>query len=539
VIRRTFCILVLIAAAAAGQTGGQLRFCLRAEPKTFNPILVDDQYSETIRYLTGGVLIRVNRRTQAVEPELALSAKIEQGGRRIVFRLRKDVQFSDGSPFTAEDVAYTMRVLLDPKVHSPSADSFRSGSGEPVIEVRAPDSISITFPAPIASLDRQFDQVAILSARSPRKEMAVLGPFMVAEHKLGQYVLLQRNPNYWKRDEQGRRLPYLDSVRLDIQQNRDIELLRFRRGQLDLINTLDPESFDRLAAESPSSVYDSGASLDSEFLWFNQAPGAQIPSYKSAWFRSQEFRRAISSAINREDLCRVVYRGHARPAAGPVSPANRFWFREGLDPHPFDPAASLEGLKRAGFHRGADGLKDREGHLVEFSVITNAGNKARERMAAMIQQDLGQLGIRLNIVTLDLPSLIERISRTSAYESCLLGFTNDDPDPNGQMNVWLSSASNHSWNPNQPSPQTGWEAEIDRLMRRQASTVDPKRRKADFDRVQQIVWEQEPLIYLAHRNSLSAISPSVRNASPAALRPQALWNIERFSLRLETARARR
>src|SRR5258706_4971718 len=106
------------------------------------------------------------------------------------------------------------------------------------------------------------------------------------------------------------------------------------------------------------------------------------------------------------------------------------------------------------------------------------------------------------------------------------------------MNVWLSSASNHSWSPNQPSPQTGWEAEIDRLMRRQASTVDPKRRKADFDRVQQIVWEQEPLIYLAHRNSLSAISPSVHNASPAALRPQALWNIERFSLRLETARAR-
>jgi peptide/nickel transport system substrate-binding protein len=539
VIRRSVFSLLLIAAAAQCQPGGQLRFCLRAEPKTFNPILVDDQYSETIRYLTGGVLLRVNRLTQQVEPELAVSATVQQGGRKIVFRLRQGVHFSDGTPFTAEDVAYTMRALLDPGVHSPSADVFRSGAAGPEVQVLAADSIALTFSSPIASLDRQFDQVAILSSRSPRKEMAVLGPFMVAEHKPGAYVLLARNPNYWKRDEQGRRLPYLASIRLDIQQNRDIELLRFRRGQLDLINTLDPESFDRLAAESPLSVHDAGASLDSEFLWFNQAPGAPIPAYKSAWFRSQGFRRAISSAIHRDDLCRVVYRGHARPAAGPVSPANRLWFREGLEPHPFDLAAAQRGLERAGFRRAADGLYDGEGHRVEFSVITNAGNKARERMAAMIQQDLAQLGIRLNIVTLDLPSLLERISRSSNYESCLLGLTNDDLDPNGQMNVWLSSASNHQWNPNQKSPQTAWEAEIDRLMRAQASSADPKQRKAHFDRVQQIVWEQAPFVYLVHKNSLSAVSPALRNVSPAQLRPQTYWNAERLSLVSETAQARK
>ena len=163
-IRRTIFTLLLIAVAVPCQQGGQLRFCLRAEPKTFNPILVDDQYSETVRYLTGGVLLRVNRRTQQVEPELALSAKIQQGGRKIVFRLRKGVLFSDGTPFTAEDVAYTMRALFDPGIHSPSADSFRSGSGDPEIRVISADSIAITFPSPIAALNRQFDQVAILSA---------------------------------------------------------------------------------------------------------------------------------------------------------------------------------------------------------------------------------------------------------------------------------------------------------------------------------------------------------------------------------------
>ena len=90
----------------------------------------------------------------------------------------------------------------------------------------------------------------------------------------------------------------------------------------------------------------------------------------------------------------------------------------------------------------------------------------------MLQQDLAALGIKLNIVPLDFPSLIERISKSSQYEACLLGLVNVDLDPNEQMNVWLSSSANHQWNPNQKAPATAWEQEIDTLMRQQASTLD-------------------------------------------------------------------
>jgi peptide/nickel transport system substrate-binding protein len=83
-----------------------------------------------------------------------------------------------------------------------------------------------------------------MSSHAADKEAAVLGPFMVAEYKPGASVLLKRNANYWKKDAQGRQLPYLDSIRLDIQPNRDIEILRFRRGELDLINSIDAEYFD-------------------------------------------------------------------------------------------------------------------------------------------------------------------------------------------------------------------------------------------------------------------------------------------------------
>ena len=518
----------LVGSILLAQSGNELRFCIRSEPKTFNPVLVDDESSETIRYLTGGVLIRVNRLTQELESELALSWKVADGGRKITFKLREGILFSDGTPFAADDVAYTMQLLMDPKVNSPTADSFRSGSGVVKASMVGTHGVSIAFPAPIAGLERLFDQVAILSSRSPRKEMAVLGPFMVSEYKPGSQILLQRNPHYWKRDEKGKRLPYLDSVRLEIQQNRETELLRFERGQLHLINNLDAILFDRLATESPSAARDADPSLESEQMWFNQVSSSPIPDYKKAWFRSMNFRRAISEAVNREDLCRMVYMGHATPAVGPIPPANRFWFNQVLKPHSYDVSGALRRLEKEEFRLQQGTLLDREGHSVEFSLITNSGNKSRERMATMVQQDLKQIGIRLNVVTLDFPSLIERISRNFNYEACLLGLVNADLDPSSQMNVWLSSASNHQWNPNQKAPETTWEAEIDRLMQAQASSVDPRKRKACFDKVQQIVWEEAPFIYLVTKNSLAAISPQLKNVTPVPLRPQTYWNVERL-----------
>ncbi len=191
----------------------------------------------------------MNRHTQELEPELAESWKVSQDSKQITFKLRHGVHFSDGTPFAAEDVAFTVRRLMDPSVHSPVGDDFRTGTGEVAIKVIAPDQISITFPAPVVNLDRQFEEVAIMSAHSPKKEAAVLGPFMVAEYKAGSSVRLERNPYYWKKDAQGRRLPYIDAIHIDIQPNRDVEMLRFKRGELDLINALDTDYFDRLGSD--------------------------------------------------------------------------------------------------------------------------------------------------------------------------------------------------------------------------------------------------------------------------------------------------
>lgn len=519
-------VFAALAMTVRAQSGGELHFCLHGEPKTFNPILVEDEASENIRYLTGGVLIRLNRQTQALEPGLATSWKLSADRRTITFQLRQGVYFSDGTPFTSEDVAYTMRQLLDPKVHSGTGDSFEVGTGKTDIKTPSPEVVSVTFPAPVAGLERLFDQVAIISARSAKKEMAVLGPFYVSEYKAGSYVLLRKNPNYWKHDAQGHSLPYLDTIQLDIQRNRDIELVRFRRGELQLINRLDAEQYERLKADDPSVARSAGTGLDAEEFWFNQSPASPMPEFRKAWFRSTEFRKAVSMAINRADISRIVYRGFAKPAYGPVSPSNRFWFNSALEEPKHDPQGALRLLVKAGFRFQQGTLRDAAGNAAEFTVVTNSGNTAREKIATMIQQDLSQIGIKVNIVTLDFPSLIERMTRTFDYDACVLGLVNTDLDPNGQMNVWLSSGENHQWNPNQKTPATQWEAEIDKLMREQASAATEKERKAKFDRVQQIVSEQQPFIYLINKDVLMAVSPAVSGASPVVLNPPAFWNAE-------------
>ncbi len=300
----------------------------------------------------------------------------------------------------------------------------------------------------------------------------MLGPFELGEYKPGAYVLLKRNPNYWKRDANGHALPYLDSIRLEIQQNRELELLRFRRGELDLINKLDPDMYDRLSSEMPRAVVDAGPSLDWETVFFNQVQNAPLPEYKRRWFRSADFRRAISEGIRRDDMVRIVYHGHARAAAGPVSVANHFWLNPAVKAGARAPTPRhWRCLQQAGFQRVGTSLVDSGGNKVEFSMISNAGNKLHERMLALIQQDLARLGIQLNVVTLDFPSLIERISRTYNYESVLMAWTNIDLDPSAQMNIWVSSAANHQWNPSEKAPETAWEAEVDKLMQAQNASA--------------------------------------------------------------------
>ena len=233
-----------------------------------------------------------------------------------------------------------------------------------------------------------------------------------------------------------------------------------------------------------------------------------------------------------------MYHGYARAAAGPVSPSNHVWLNSRVQPQSHDVQQARRLLEEDGFRLVGETLRDRSGNAVEFSLITNAGSKTRGQLGTLLQQDLKKIGIQVNFTPLEFQSLIERIMKTQRYEACLLGFSIVELDPNAQMNIWMSSSTHHAWNPGQKSPATPWEAEIDVLMKKQATSSALAARKKAFDKVQEIVSEQAPFAYLVHPNVLVAVSDSVSNAAPSALPPHLVWNVEYLRLKADQRNGR-
>ncbi len=530
-MRRTLLLFLpllslLFTSPMQAQKPAELTWSLKYDPKTFDPAKVDDQASEMVRYLTGGVLLRINRRTQQIEPFLASSWSTSPDGRVVTFHLRGGLRFSDGSALSSKDVAATLTRILDPAVAAPVAEEFPAPRGGIAIETPDALTVRVHLPKRVVAVGRIFDEIAIEPAGHPSGSKVTAGSFVLGEYKRGESIQLLKNPFYWRHDPAGAQLPYLSSVRLDILGNREQEQVRFMKGRYQVIDSLPPENYALLTRTSASSLHDLGPSLNTEQMWFNQAPSAPLPSWEKAWFQSQAFRVAVSRVIHRADLARIAYDGHATPANGFISPANTLWHNAALSPIPADSQAALQLLAKEGFHKASNLLVDREGHPVKFSILTNAGNRSREKMAALIQQDLATLGMQVNVVTLDFPALIERLMHTQDYEAALLGLSNVDPDPSSVMNVWLSSSPNHQWNPSEPKPATEWEAEIDREMQLQAASPNDKERKRAVDRVQQIVYDQQPFIYLVYPNVLYAVSPLLAGAELSVLQPGVVSNID-------------
>jgi peptide/nickel transport system substrate-binding protein len=525
----SFLIAGFISLVALGQTParqpGEIVWAIRYDPKTFDPAKVDEQASELVRYLTSGVLLRINRQSQQLEPQLAESYSISPAGTLIVFKLRSGLRFSDGTALTSADVAWSLRRVLAAETHAVVAEEFLSPND---VVVDTPDKLTVRvhLPKRVIGVGNIFDEIAIEPANRPSEGRITSGPFTVAEYKRGQYLRLSRNPYYFKRDGAGDQLPYSTGLRLDILNNREQEIAQFLRGEYELIDDLPADYFARVAQKAPQSVHDLGASLNTEQLWFNQSSAAPLPEFERAWFQNRGFRVAVSEAIHRADLARIAYDGHATPAFGFISPANTLWHNNDLKVPQESVAEANRVLIASGFHRSGSQLYDATGHAVKFSILTNAGNAARQKMAAMIQQDLAATGMQVTIIALDFPALIERLMHKQDYEACLLGVKNAEPDPSSMMNMWISSSPNHQWNPSEKTPATEWEAEIDKQMQLQAASPSQHARKLAVDRVQQIVADQQPFIYLVYPNILQAISPQLRGVRPAILAPGTVWNIE-------------
>jgi peptide/nickel transport system substrate-binding protein len=550
-----------------GNRGGRVVIALRAEPKTLNPLTAADAPSREVIGVMQADLIHINRATQLTEAALAKSWKVSPDGLQYTLVLRKGLRFSDGQPLDADDVLFTMRVLLDENVHATQRDLLIVG-GKP-ITVRKVDAMTVVFQLakPYGAGERLFDGLEILPRHLLEKpyqegklaesgalstaanQWAGAGPYRLKEYVSGQKLVLERNPFYWKTDSKGNALPYLDEVVFLFVPSADAQVLRFQSGETDLISRLSADNFSALSRQAHGyTMRDAGPGLEYNFLFFNLNDLGEKASpemvRKAKWFHEVRFRQAVSAAIDREAIVRLIYQGRGAALWGPVTPGNRRWVNTSL-PHAarsVEQARSL--LKQAGFSWKTAGsgdaeLVDSDGKTVEFSILTSSSNADRTKMAAIVQDDLKELGMHVQVVPLEFRSLIDRVTQTKEYDACLLGLASFDADPNSDLNVWLSSGGTHLWNPSQAHPATPWETEIDTLMEQQLAASSFERRKTLYDRVQQILADNQPMIFLASPDILTGAKNTIGNFHPAVLESCILWNVDQIYLRTEPASAAR
>ena len=535
--------------APAPVTGGHLVATIRSDPRSLNRVVARDRSSHLVSLLLHARLVKLNLASQDVEPSLAERWDLSQDRRTYTFHLRRDVTFSDGTPFTARDVAFTMRAVSDPKVGSSLANMVEVDGQAPVVTVVDEQTVTIVFGGPLAPALRVLDAIPILPAHklqaaldagtfrdawsvtTPPTDLAGLGPFVLAAYEPGVRIEFARNPRYWKRDTEGHPLPRLARLTLDIVPSQNTEMLRLESGEADLISSEarseDISALRKAAAVGRIQIAEAGISLDPDMFWFNLGPRAE-PGPDRQWLGQPEFRQAVSLAIDRQAFVDVVYLGAGVAVDGPITPGNRRWFDASRPGPAYDPATAAKILDSIGLvDRNGDGTRETSaGTPARFTLSTQKGNASRERGAMFLQQELAKIGITVDIVSLEAGALGEQLSQ-GQYEAAWFGVVSNDTEPH--LDFWLSSGSFHVWNPEQPSPATPWERRIDDLMRQVGSSADEAERTRRFAEVQRAFAAARPVLYMAAPRVVVPMSLHVGGARPGLIQPMVLWDAEHLT----------
>ena len=534
-----------------GNRGGKLVIAQRSEPRTFNPVVAVDQNSFGVNARMMADLIHINRATQKTEPALAKSWTVSKDGTQFILKLRRGLRFSDGEPFDADDVLFSFKVYLDEQVHSSQRDLLIISGKSTKVEKLDAYTVRFTFPAPYSAAERVFDGLAILPRHLLEKDyqegkinqawtlntqpakIAGLGAFRLKQVVPGDRIVLERNPYYWKIDAKGQRLPYLDELAFVVVPTQDAQVIRFQAGDSQIISGLSADNYAALEPEQKSrhfKLYDAGPGLEYNFLMFNLNDDTdRLPEVarKQKWFRDARFRQAVSAAIDRAAIVRLVYRNRGAAIATHVSPGNKAWFNASIPA----PARALprarELLQAAGFSWKADNsLVDSGGQPVEFSIVVTSSNAQRGQIATLVQDDLKAIGIAAHVVPMETRSANDRVLNSHDYEAIVMALVSGDADPTPDMNILMSNAQTHLWHLGEKAPATPWEAELDQLMQKQLVTLNYQQRKKIYDRVQEVLAQQLPMVYLVSPNILVGAQVDLGNFHPAIIEQYTFWNAE-------------
>jgi peptide/nickel transport system substrate-binding protein len=470
------------------------------DASTLLPPLASDSSSASIIGLIYNGLVKYDGDLNQVG-DLAESWDISKDGLTITFHLRHGVKWQDGAPFTAKDVLFTYRVMVDPK--TPTA---YSGDYLQVKKAEAPDDYTfrVTYPQPfapalgswaLAILPRHLLEGQDITKSPLGRHPIGTGPYIFKSWKTGQMIALSYNPNYFE----GR--VYLNGYLYRIIPDLATMFLELKSGNIDRMG-LTPLQYTRQTAYPK---------FDRMYKKYRYMPFSYIYlgyNLRDPRFADRRVRQALTCAINKKEIIDGVLMGLGQEATGPYKPGT-WYYNPKVPKFSYDPARAKALLAEAGWHPNAEGVLTKDGRPFEFTILTNQGNDIRVRTAEIIQRRLHDIGIQVKIRTIEWASFLKQFLEKGRFEAVLLGWnTGLDPD---QYDIWSSTKTK----PGELNFVGYKNPEVDKLLAEGRHTFDREKRRQAYFKFQEILAEDQPYTFLFVPDALPAISRRFHGIKPA------------------------
>lgn len=507
-------------AAPAKKVQGSIVFSGSGDPVNFNPILSSDTSSSWVKDRVYSGLVTIDPGLNVVG-DLATEWSSSGDGMTWTFKLRDGVKFHDGKPLTAEDVAYTYNAIKDPGYSGPRTSDFASLNR---VEVVDPLTVKFIMNEPFAPMLSSLTYGILpkhLYADKPVAEMKDnpynrkpigSGPWKFGEWVSGQYIVLTRNDDFYGEG------PYIPEVRLKFVQDTNVAVAQLEAGEIDLL-VLPGKDQKRITTDyqQPFDFYKYDR-LSFEYLSFNHT----VPG-----LNEKAVRQAFAYAIDREKIISDLLEGQGFIMDGPLPPAS--WaYEPNLPQYRFNQQKAIEGLEKAGYAKGADGVYAKDGRRLSFTLITNTGNPTREAMALLIQKAMKDVGVEIKTEFIEWSVMLEKHLWVGNNELFISGFSLDI-DPDGFSFFHSSQAEKNEQGRFKGFNRAQYKnPEIDRLLEAGRREMDVAVRKQIYSDYQKLVADDVPWLFLSSPKSTAAVKKQFKGveSSPLGLMEFHRWYVE-------------
>ena len=493
------------------QYGGTFVIGISGDVESLNPLFAESAKAQEINHLILLGLADLDENSNFT-PELAESWDYSDDKMKLTYRLRKNVRWSDGMPFSAEDVKFTYDLLMNNDVASP-----RQGVTEFIREVIVEDSHTVSFLFTEAYPSQLFDTAGeivpkhIFENSNPKslrthgfgKNPIASGPFKLNKWESQQYLELVPNEQYFG----GR--PFLNRVIFKIVPDKTNQLMQLQSGEIDMMVGVPPAEVENLVKENPNLNIHHVDGRVYYYIAYNQ---------KNEIFKSAAVRTALTMATDRRKIIDALLFGYGRPCLGPLPPMLKWAYNDAVDEIPYDPDKSKYLLHNEGWaDTDGDGWLDKNGKIFEFSLKTSTGNQIKSDVCVVVQDQLGKIGVKVNIEKVEFTSLISQL-QSKDFDACVNGWSTSyyiDPTP-----IFHSTATDLF---NFISYKN---TDVDRLIEKGRSELDPKKAAIIWKEFQDKIYKDQPYTFLFWIDKAIAVNKKINNAMPIAL--SSVYNLEKW-----------